>query len=110
MDPCNVSTLSSLGVNFRTSVSWSQPVALIQETGASSVLEQGAKLPTSRHMLFLLLVATAWSRGQRVWVQVLISLTAEGPSASPHLSEPSHLHLKRGGSDNNATLLVSLFN
>lgn len=53
-DACDVSVLSSVIVNFRMNIWWSQPADLFQETEANSGLEQEARLPTPGQMPFLL--------------------------------------------------------
>lgn len=91
MDPCHVSVLSSVTMNFRITVSGLQPLAFIQETDASSVLTQEARFPTLKQMLFPLyhvLVAIGCPWRQQARVQIRASLTAEGPSARPYLSKP----------------------
>lgn len=105
MDPCSVSTLSSAGVNFSTSISWSQPVALIEETEASR--EPSSLLPGTCSFRF-------W------WLQCGLRVRSVG--SSTHIthswgtfSKSSPLWVfasspKKGGDDNNATLLMSLFN
>lgn len=63
---------SALWLNFRISVSWSQPAALFQETEASSVLEQEASFPTPMQMSFLflyILVVGARPWRQQAWPQ-----------------------------------------
>lgn len=58
-----MSILSSVTMNFRISVNWSQPTDLFKETETSSVLDREARLATPRQMLSPLrhvLEAGAW--------------------------------------------------